>query len=89
MKGIVITSDKSEVFTLYNSKNDDKIRERLKFFRGAGYSDSALRSRYHNYVRRLESSGRYYYNGGDSYCHECMIMKEVFRRLCEERGILL
>lgn len=86
MKGIVITSDKSEVFTLYNSKNEDKIRERLKFFRGAGYSDSALCSRYHNYVRRLESSGRYYYNGGDSYCHECMIMKEVFRRLCEERG---
>lgn len=40
MKGIVITSDKSEVFTLYNSKNEDKIRERLKFFRGAGYSDS-------------------------------------------------
>ena len=59
MKGIVITSDKSEVFTLYDSKNEDKIRERLKFFRGAGYSDSALCSRYHNYVRRLESSGRY------------------------------
>lgn len=36
MKGIVITSDKSEVFTLYNSKNEDKIRERLKFFRGRG-----------------------------------------------------
>lgn len=36
MKGIVITSDKSEVFTLYNSKNEDKIRERLKFFRGGG-----------------------------------------------------
>ena len=70
MKGITIASDRNEVFTLYDSKNEDKIRERLKFFRGAGYSDSALRSRYHNYVWRLESSGRYYYNGGDSYCHE-------------------
>lgn len=89
LRQITITSESSSVESRFKPKIEEKIRERIKFYRTAGYSDETLTERYKNYSRRFQSSVRYYAHGSADYCEECLVMMEVFRRLAEERGIYI
>ena len=88
-KQIIITPESSSVESRFTPKIEEKIRERMKIYRAACYSDETLIKRYKNYLRRYHSSGRYYDCGSADYCEECLVMMEVFRRLAEERKLYI
>lgn len=95
-KKITISSDSCEVECRLSDKDAIKVRERLRLYRGVGYSNETILERYENYRRRYLNSAKYYgcgnlnhdYNSVE-YTIECLVMSEVFKRLAEERGIYI
>lgn len=94
MKRITISESSAEVESRLSRRDETRIRELVRYYRDAGFSDEVISSRYKSYMRRYLKSERYRNSefacdGAVNYAAECLIMSEVFRRLAEERGMYI
>lgn len=86
-KKIIVRRYDNEISSIHLPQCEQRIREQLKLCRSAGMSDEAVLTRMNNYNRRFNRANKHPHPNEAEYRETCYIMREVYRRIAEERGL--